>query len=747
MRLFLLPALLIATTAWSQSVDQWVQWGDAALQRNDRYGASRFYAEGLALEPGRMELQWKYAEACRLSNQYDKAAEMYEKVVRKDLDRTHPEALRWLAEMQMCNGNYDDAIRSWEKLRKREQGKGGNDALRAENGLQGCRFAKDVLRAPDASITVEHLASPVNTYDSEFGGRTDSTGNLYFSSLRGDLNDNEEVADTNTYHVSVWMAAAKADVWDAPAPLPAIINNDQDNANSAWSPDRRWFYFTRCATGRPCTIHASPWDGATFGAPEPVEGLAEEGRSCTQPMVALLNGRAALFYASDRTGGEGGMDIWVAEIAGTRIMNPRPLGPAVNSPGNETCPYFDSGSRTLYYSSDFLPGMGGYDIFTAKLSPGGYEPPINVGPPLNSPANDLYPAFNDRTGVGLLTSNRVGSLAKKGATCCNDLYRWRVPRTITPAVVPATPEEALALKRITSLREKLPVRLYFHNDEPDPRSWDTTTTLTYGQTYTAYKDRLPEYHEAWRNDPSGTKAIDAFFRDRVDMGFAQLLDLIGLLKQAMEEGQRIKLVVRGFASPLSKTDYNKNLSLRRISSLRNHLRTVDRGSLAPYLDGTAKNGGRLVIEPAPYGEVRSATGVSDQLSDLQNSVYSVQASMERRIEIEQADLITAGSGSPKAEVTAIDLGLLTEGTARTVRFPITNTGDRPLKLVSSKADCGCTTAALPEEAIAPGATAEVEVTFNGRAPAGALERHITITTDGDPASLVLTITGSIVGHK
>jgi len=87
------------------------------------------------------------------------------------------------------------------------------------------------------------------------------------------------------------------------------------------------------------------------------------------------------------------------------------------------------------------------------------------------------------------------------------------------------------------------------------------------------------------------------------------------------------------------------------------------------------------------------------------------------------------------------------GTARTVTFPITNTGDRPLKLLAAMADCGCTTATLPEEAIAPGATAEVEVRFDGKAPTGALERHVTITTDGDPASLVLTITGSIVGHK
>jgi hypothetical protein len=121
--------------------------------------------------------------------------------------------------------------------------------------------------------------------------------------------------------------------------------------------------------------------------------------------------------------------------------------------------------------------------------------------------------------------------------------------------------------------------------------------------------------------------------------------------------------------------------------------------------------------------------------------------MERRIEIEQVELITAGSGSGRADVPTIDLGLHLEGTAATVRFPITNTGDKPLKLLSAKADCGCTTATLPEQAIAPGQTEEVEVLFSGKAPAGPLERHVTINTDGDPASLVLTLTGTIVTHK
>jgi hypothetical protein len=121
--------------------------------------------------------------------------------------------------------------------------------------------------------------------------------------------------------------------------------------------------------------------------------------------------------------------------------------------------------------------------------------------------------------------------------------------------------------------------------------------------------------------------------------------------------------------------------------------------------------------------------------------------MERRIEIEEVELLSDATPATGVEAPTIDLGLHLEGTPKTVRFPITNTGSKPLNLLSAKADCGCTTATLPEQPIAPGTTEEVEVRFSGRAPAGPLERHITITTDGDPNTVVLTLTGTIVTHK
>ncbi len=230
-------------------------------------------------------------------------------------------------------------------------------------------------------------------------------------------------------------------------------------------------------------------------------------------------------------------------------------------------------------------------------------PPVNAGLPLNSPANDLYATYDAAARVGWFTSNRIGSLAKKGATCCNDIYRFSLPHSTLAAAERAEKKDTLTVaeRRITSLREKLPIRLYFHNDEPNPRSWDTLTTLTYEQTYHSYKDLVPDYHTAWGDNDEGITAIDGFFRDRVDHGFAQLNDFIGLLKQALGEGQRIELQVRGFASPLAKSDYNANLSLRRISSMVNYLRAVEGGVLRPYLDSGA------VAESAsrPLGRTRA----------------------------------------------------------------------------------------------------------------------------------------------
>ncbi len=618
----------------AQSAEQFTTWGDKAMALGEHYGASRYYGEALGKTSGLMELQWKYAEACRLSNQYGEAALFYDKVQKKDHARKHPEALRWLAEMQMSTGEYDEAAKTWAKAKQRERDKKGFTAQRADNGMDGCKLAKAMAADPDRLVTIEHLPMPVNSFSSEFGGRTGPDSALYFTSLRGEVNADGEVKDTTNYHARIFKATEQGGKWSEPAALPANVNNGRSNANGTWSTDGKWFYFSREEAPGEFSIRAVDLQQANDTGKVV---LRMPGYTVTQPMVADFENTETLFFASNMPGGAGSMDIWSGRIAGAELFDRKPLGPPVNTPGNEVTPYLDATDNTLYFSSDFLPGMGGYDLFKSLLEHNGAGQPVNLGVPFNSEANDLYPAVDATSGTGWFTSNRKGAFAEEGETCCNDLFRFSYPHAAVVEVPkPDTAEvRAEQEQRLTSLREKLPIRLYFHNDEPDPRSWDTTTTLDYAQTFRSYAAKRAEYDSTWKAKPGDTTAFDAFFTRQVEGNFNLLNDFITLLKSALDEGQHITLQVRGYASPLAKSDYNKNLSLRRIESLVHYLERTNGGALLPYLNGTASNGGTLTVVKSPFGKSTANPDVSDRLDDLRNSVYGVGAAKERRIEIEE----------------------------------------------------------------------------------------------------------------
>jgi hypothetical protein len=686
-----------------------------------------------------MSLQWKQAEACRLSNQYDKAAELYQRVYAKDAGRTYPDVLRWSGEMLLCNGNYDEAEQTWTRVLQKEKDKNSVTAQRARNAIAGCAIAREAMAAP-RNIVVEHLPQPVNTYDSEFGARIGPDSALYFTSLRGDLNKEGEVLDTASYLARVFRTIRNNGTWN-PALAVTKLSTDGPVANPTWSLDGERTYFTYCPNAGPCRIHHSQFN-VMDPSPAPMKGLGDE--QSTQPMVVLWEDLELLFFVSDRPGGMGGMDIWQASIVNGEAVDVRPLGPPVNTPGDERSPWYDTRSRTLWFSSDFLPGMGGYDIFTSVLTGKVFGAPVHAGVPLNSPANDLYPALFPARNEGWITSNRVGSFAAKGETCCNDLYRFELPVNDPVAVVRDTvgPEAQAyptgGMAQMNDILRRLPLKLYFHNDEPDPRSWSTTTTLDYGTTYRSYRALIPEYEQH-----AELEALRKFFKDDVDRGYLELAELVIALRETLDNGTSVTLDVRGHASPLAPNDYNINLSTRRIESLRNHLRLANGGVLKPYVDGTAANNATIRISVLPFGEDKAGANVSDDITDLDRSVYAVQAALERRIEVEALHLRPIATDVTR-EVQRKQIGITKQDEPREVVFTVRNSGNGPMRLLDSRAECGCTTADLHQGDIAPGQEVQVTVKFNGRAPLGALERSVTIRTNGVPEKIELIIEGEIV---
>ena len=190
--------------------------------------------------------------------------------------------------------------------------------------------------------------------------------------------------------------------------------------------------------------------------------------------------------------------------------------------------------------------------------------------------------------------------------------------------------ETLILKKLylvkESLSKYLPLRLYFDNDRPDRRTVKQKTTKTYTQTYNRYYPRKALFERM--NAGAQRSAISDFFEYRVKKGKMDLDMFLRELSSVLSAGQRVHITIKGFASPLAPTNYNEYLSRRRVSSLINEIRSYNGGIYTPYLDS-----GALSIGEAYFGETTAPGHVSSSNTNVKKSIYSVEASEERRVEI------------------------------------------------------------------------------------------------------------------
>jgi tetratricopeptide (TPR) repeat protein len=730
----ILGAFLMGNDLPAQTMQQWLRWGDAATAAGDHASACHFYEGALDAAPGRMALQWTLANAYRLNGQCSEAAVLFERVHSKDRGRTYPSALRWLGEMQLCSDQLDAAAETWQRVRA-----GAKDGVvkeRASNALAGIALARNLVARTD-SLLLQKAPTTINTASSEFAPRIGPDGALYFTSLRGVADEQGAVLDSSRYRTRLYRSELSSGQWSE-ANVFGPEPSDADVANGVWSLDGTLLFHSHCTHPDSCRIHVAELRNGQW-ITRPLDGLGDHGS--TQPCVVEWEGREMLLFASDRPGGMGAMDIWQARLEQGRAVELQPMAGEINTPGNERCPWYDPLRQELWFSSDHLPGLGGYDLFVSRFADDVFGPPVNPGTPLNSPWNDLYAFVDHRTGEGWMSSDRPAAGGSGGNGCCSDILHWSPPPSMAAdSLAEAEALPTRAIEALLDLRSRMPLRLYFHNDEPGPRSTASTTTLTYSQTLASYTARLPDYAE----HSSDTSAFNAFWSNSVLAGSQDLTGLVHAIFPVLEQGRSVVLEVRGHASPLALNDYNGRLSERRITSLRNELSTVLQGALRPYLEASATNGARLELNTIPFGEEDADSTVSDRINDRSRSIYSVGAARERRIEVIDIEVAARIERADSVLRLVKELGDIRQDQPQRITFRIQNPGSRPLRMVESDADCGCTTAELPKGTIAPGSHMDLPVDFSGRAPQGPLSRHIRIRTDGVPGMVELIITGTVI---
>ncbi|MDP4913362.1 MAG: hypothetical protein NWR46_03100 [Saprospiraceae bacterium] len=179
-----------------------------------------------------------------------------------------------------------------------------------------------------------------------------------------------------------------------------------------------------------------------------------------------------------------------------------------------------------------------------------------------------------------------------------------------------------------------PIALYFDNDIPKAKEMKIKGTENYVELSNTYYNQKESFISNFTKVlPEAEKFVlneqyDLFFNREVKMGTVSLEYLSKAIAAKLGEGKKLEINLSGFASPLGSASSNKLLSDRRIKTIQNYLLQSNQGKLAE----SVKNG-QLKFITSAYGENKSKKQVSDNPMDKRNSVFSLVASVERRVEI------------------------------------------------------------------------------------------------------------------
>ena len=343
----------------------------------------------------------KMAVCYRKINSTPKAVAAYRNMVRYN-KATVDDRLE-LGRQLLKNGDYKQAAEQFRVVLDSMP-----DNVLARNGLLSAQQAS-AWKKQGSRYTVKRM-DVFNSRRAEYSPMLsgDQFDQLYFTSTRNDATGDELSGITGTKNGDIFVSQ-KDDKgkWSKPEVVNGGLNTEADEGASCLSPDQREMFLTQCVTDpsypRYAQIVKSNRSDAAWGKASSVELTKDTLSSFAHPAVSP-DGQW-LYFVSDMPGGKGGLDIWRVRITSAGYGGVENLGEPINTPGNEMFPTFRP-NGDLYFSSDGHPGMGGLDIFIAHPGKTGRYVLEHPGYPLNSQGDDFGMTFEGVKNRGFFSSNR-----------------------------------------------------------------------------------------------------------------------------------------------------------------------------------------------------------------------------------------------------------------------------------------------------------------------------------------------------
>ncbi len=318
------------------------------------------------------------------------------------------------------NLDFKEAIR-WYKKYLAAASKKAKEYAGVKDDIKRCAKGLKIKNLSSENF-IQNLGEGVNTVGDEFAPilSPNNDEKIYFSSARGSslggLRNEEGIRDDKAgfYSSDIFSAQVENGEWGGVRPLSYLLNGPRHDVALDFSSDGQQMYYYRGYNLFSGDIYVDTFK--TF----------EERTLNTSPFRSPMNvedgdgtpffvNDTFLLFASRRSGGQGGADLYYSLFQNGSWQTPNNFGADVNSAYDEICPFLAADGRTLYFSSNNLQSMGGFDIFKTTYVDDSlrWTMPENLALPINSPSDDAFFRLNSDGTKAFFSSHRKGGFGQR----------------------------------------------------------------------------------------------------------------------------------------------------------------------------------------------------------------------------------------------------------------------------------------------------------------------------------------------
>ncbi|MBN2763430.1 MAG: PD40 domain-containing protein, partial [Bacteroidales bacterium] len=356
------------------------------FNRKDFEEAAYYYKKVLAQYPDNANFNFKLGECyLNIPGAESQAVPYLEKAVERTIEKNKYKsksfeeknaplhAYFYLGNAYRINNQLDKALTAYNTFINSPYYYGNYNETIVENEIKACERAKIIQDSP-VNLTEELLPEPVNSDASEI--RPVVSGNektiVFIRKLK--------------FYDAILLCKKEGEEWSQPLNLNPLVGSDGDFYPAFLSHDGKELYLIRNFSENG-DLYVSFFRENTWTKAEKLQGPVNT--NANEASACLSEDGQWLYFSSDRMGGKGGLDIYVAKRkAKNEWVKIKNLGKTINSEFDEDSPCLTNQGKTLYFCSKGHYSMGGFDLFYANKEGKKWSTPVNAGYPVNTTADN-----------------------------------------------------------------------------------------------------------------------------------------------------------------------------------------------------------------------------------------------------------------------------------------------------------------------------------------------------------------------